>query len=48
MSLHGCSSVNIVFMQMDAYVFAGIAVALVSVILITGGVLVVLFINVSR
>ena len=48
LSLNGCTSVNIVFMHMDAYVFAGIAVALVSVILIMGGVLVVLFINVSR
>ena len=48
LSLHGCTNVNIVFLHMDTYVFAGIAVALVSIILITGGVLVMLFINVSR
>ena len=44
LSLHGCTSVNIVFLHMDSYAFAGIAVALVTVILIMGGVIVVLFI----
>ena len=42
LSLNECTSVNIVFLHMDTYAFAGIAVGLVTVILITGVLIIVL------